>query len=83
MSLEHSAAREAKNSRAGNIGRMLISDSELADMLGISRTSVWRRVADGGLPAPVKIGGLSRFVLVEVFDRIEAAKEARDETDVA
>ena len=77
MSLEHSPVREAKN----GVGRMLISDLEAAQLLGCSRATIWRRVADGGLPRPVKIGGISRFVLSEIMDRIEAAKAARDETE--
>ncbi len=81
MILEHSPAREAKNGHTGNIGRMLISDVETANLLGCSRATVWRRVADGGLPRPLKIGGLSRFVLSEIMDRVEAAKAARNETE--
>lgn len=83
MSLEHSPAREGKTASAGNVGRMLVSDVELAEMLGVSRKSVWRRVRDGSLPQPVKIGGLSRFVLTEVNERVEAAKAARSETEAA
>lgn len=82
MSLEHSPVREAGN-RSGNIGRMLVSDVETAALLGCSRATIWRRVADGTLPRPVKIGGLSRFVLSEIMDRVEAAKAARNETAAA
>ena len=78
MSLEHSPAREAANGHTGNIGRMLISDQEAAEILGCSRTTIWRRVADGALPQPIKIGGLSRFVLEEVNACVEAAMAARD-----
>ncbi len=75
MSLEHSPARE----KSGGIARVLISDVELAEILGCSRTTVWRRVADGTLPKPVKLGGLSRFVLSEQIGVVEAAMAARDE----
>jgi predicted DNA-binding transcriptional regulator AlpA len=78
MSLEHSPAREDKNGHTGNIGRMLISDLETAKLLGCSRATVWRRVADGSLPQPVKFGGLSRFVLSEVRSRIADAMAIRD-----
>jgi predicted DNA-binding transcriptional regulator AlpA len=78
MSLEHSPAREAKSGHTGNIGRMLISDLEMADMFGCSRATIWRRVADNTLDAPVKIGGLSRFLLSEALARVEAAKATRD-----
>jgi len=83
MSLEFSPARETKAGLVGHVERTLISDRELADLFSISRTSVWRRVADGTLPQPIKIGGLSRFVLAEVGERVEAAKAARTETEAA
>ena len=75
MSLEHSPARDRKG---GRIGPVLISDVELAEILGCSRTTVWRRVADGTLPKPVKLGGLSRFVLSEQIGVVEAAMAARN-----
>ena len=78
MSLEFSPAREARNARSGKIGRVLISDVEAAEILGCSRSTVWRRVADRTLPHPVKIGGLSRFVVPEIRDVVERAMKARD-----
>ena len=32
--------------------RVLISDKDVAEIIGGSRATVWRRVADGVLPAP-------------------------------
>ena len=78
MSLELSSAREAKAGHTGNIGRLLISDVETARLLGCSRATVWRRVADGTLPKPIKIGGLSRFVLSEINATVESAMAARN-----
>ena len=77
MSLEHSPVRESGNG-FGNIGRMLVSDVETAALLGCSRATVWRRVADGTLPKPIKIGGLSRFVLSEINATVESAMAARN-----
>ena len=74
MSLKHSPARE----KSGGIARVLISDVELAEILGCSRTTVWRRVADNTLPKPIKLGGLSRFVLSEQIGAVEAAMAARN-----
>ena len=74
MSLEHSPVRE----KSGGIARVLISDVELAEILGCSRTTVWRRVADNTLPKPIKLGGLSRFVLSEQIGAVEAAMAARN-----
>ncbi len=78
MSLEFSPAREARNARSGKIGRVLISDVEAAEILGCSRSTIWRRVADDTLPRPIRLGGLSRFVLSEISARIESAMAARD-----
>jgi predicted DNA-binding transcriptional regulator AlpA len=77
MSLEFSPIREGARGSLGSVGRMLISDIEVAALLSCSRATVWRRVADGTLPAPLKFGGLSRFVLSEISARIESAKAAR------
>ena len=76
MSLEHSPARETN--AVGKIARVLVSDAEVAEILGCSRTTVWRRVADSTLPKPIKLGGLSRFVLSEINAIVESAMAARD-----
>lgn len=34
----------------------LISDKEVADLLGIGRSTVWKFVQDGHLPAPLRFG---------------------------
>ncbi|WP_068114405.1 helix-turn-helix transcriptional regulator [Tropicimonas marinistellae] len=39
----------------------LIRDVEGAAILSISKATWWRRVADGTLPKPLKIGGMSRW----------------------
>ena len=74
MSLEQSPVR---GTNAG-IARVLVSDVELAEILGCSRTTIWRRIADGALPKPLKLGGLSRFVLSEINARVDAAMAARN-----
>ena len=76
MSLEHSPAR--KTNAVSKIARVLISDVEAAAILGCSRTTIWRRVADSTLPKPIKLGGLSRFVLSEINAIVEAAMAARN-----
>jgi len=37
----------------------------------------WRRVADGTVPKPVKLGGLSRWPQSEILEVIETAKASR------
>ena len=79
MSLEPTPPRENNKDRASNITPVLISDVEAAKLLGCSRTTIWRRVADGTLSRPVKFGSLSRFVLSEISALVESAMAARDE----
>jgi predicted DNA-binding transcriptional regulator AlpA len=51
-------------------GKML-DVGAVADRLSISERSVWRTVADGLLPAPVKIGRCSRWFPADIatFER--------------
>lgn len=58
---------------------MLISDQCGANLLGISRATWWRRVNDGTLPKPVRIGGLTRWSRKEVMAVLDQALVKRDE----
>lgn len=55
----------------------LIRDSDAAVMLGCSKATFWRRVADGTFPRPVKIGSMSRWPESEIIAVIENAKAQR------
>lgn len=55
----------------------LIKDAEGAKMLGCSKATWWRRVADGTLPRPIKIGGMSRWKRSDVINLIESASVER------
>lgn len=55
----------------------LIRDGAAAGMLGCSKATFWRRVADGTIPPPVKIGGMSRWPQSEIQAVIDAAKAQR------
>lgn len=55
----------------------LIRDGDAALMLGCSKATFWRRVADGTIPKPVKIGGMSRWPQSEIVRVIESAKARR------
>lgn len=55
----------------------LIRDGDAAVMLGCSKATFWRRVADGTIPRPVKIGGMSRWPQSEIVEVIETAKADR------
>jgi len=78
MSLEHSPAREKNGGRISNIAPARIYNVEAATLLGCTRTTIWRRVADKTLPQPVKFGSLSRFVLSEINATVESAMAARN-----
>lgn len=56
----------------------LLIAKEAAGLLGISVPTFWRRVADGTVPKPIKLGALSRWPRSEIFAVIEKAKAARE-----
>jgi len=39
----------------------LLTDAEVAERLGVSKATVWRKAAAGILPKPVKLGHSSRL----------------------
>lgn len=55
----------------------LIRDGEAAEMLGCSKATFWRRVADGTVTKPLKIGGTSRWPQSEIQAVILKAKAER------
>jgi predicted DNA-binding transcriptional regulator AlpA len=57
----------------------LLSAREAAEFLQISNATFWRRVADGTVPPPIKLGSLSRWPQSEIADVIEQAKARRDQ----
>lgn len=60
-----------------NITDTLLTAREGAKVLQVSIPTFWRRVADGTVPKPVKIGALSRWPHSEIMGVIEAAKALR------
>ena len=59
----------------------LITAREAAPLLGMSEPTFWRRVADGTVPKPLKLGALSRWPLSEILGVIEKAKAKRNLPD--
>jgi predicted DNA-binding transcriptional regulator AlpA len=55
----------------------LLTVRESARILQISVPTFWRRVADGTVPKPVKLGGLSKWPESEILAVIEQAKAKR------
>lgn len=66
----------ARNSAAIQIDPLLTA-RDAAPILGVSVPTFWRRVADGTVPKPLKLGALSRWPQSEILAVIDRAKEAR------
>jgi predicted DNA-binding transcriptional regulator AlpA len=49
-------------------------------MLGVSPATVWRRVHDGTLPQPIRLGGATRWVRDELLEVISVAQAKRTGT---
>ena len=56
----------------------LLTDIESAKLLGCARSTIWKWVAEGIVPKPIKIGGMSRFFRSEMLAVVENAKAARE-----
>ena len=56
----------------------LISVRDAASALGCSIATVWRRAADGSIPKPIKLGGMTRWSKAEIDAFIEQAKSQRE-----
>ncbi len=56
----------------------LVSVRDAAAALGCSVATVWRGVASGTLPQPIRIGGMTRWSASEIAAFIESAKANRE-----
>lgn len=74
--MAHMDVQALRNSMAIPVDPLL-KDREAAPLLGISVPTFWRRVADGTIPKPLKLGALSRWPQSEILEVIERAKAAR------
>jgi predicted DNA-binding transcriptional regulator AlpA len=54
----------------------LLRDVEAAAIIGVSKATWWRRVADGTMPQPIRFGSITRWKLSEIAAAIE--KLAKD-----
>ena len=52
---------------------------KVAELLGINIRTVWRRVADGELPKPVKVGSLARWFQSDIAHYQQRLREQRGE----
>lgn len=60
-----------------NTTRQLLSDKEAAVLLGCARSSIWRWAAEGTIPKPLRIRGLSRWRQSDIDGVISRAEEER------
>jgi len=56
----------------------LLDVKAVAAMFQASPATIWRRVNDGTMPCPVRIGGMTRWARDEIDAVIDSAKAARD-----
>ena len=58
--------------------KILVKVKEAAAMLSIGESTLWREVRDGRLPAPIKIGGATRWRVSDLVASV--APPANDPT---
>lgn len=51
----------------------LLTADDLAALLKCSKATIWRRVDDGSLPQPLRIGGISRWRASAVEEALDAS----------
>ncbi len=59
---------------------LLLRDTDVAQLLGIGKSTVWRESKEGRLPAPIKVGGATRWVRSHITAWIDAAVAANQPT---
>lgn len=53
----------------------LLRVNDVTEMLGISVASLYRRMDDGTIPRPIKLGNLSRWSRADIERAINAARQ--------
>ena len=75
--LKHRVGVEGYKSKA------LIGVQTVAELIGDSTSTVWRRAKDGTLPRPIKIGGMTRWSRAEIEAVIAQRLAERDGPEAA
>lgn len=60
---------------------VLLDIRRVASVLSISPATVWRRVADGSLPPPIKLGGATRWRADEIAAAVDRLAEEQRRGD--
>ena len=66
-----------------NEAPVLLDVKAVAALFQSSPATIWRRVNDGTLPRPIRIGGMTRWARDEIDAVIDRAKAVRDQGEVA
>ena len=67
----------AREGLRGAEASLMLSVRQVAGILGCHSATVWRHVANGTLPKPIRIGGLTRWSASEIEAAIERANSTR------
>ena len=59
-------------------GELLLSAQEVGTLLGVNRSTVWTWHASGKIPAPLRIGGTTRWRRREIERWLEAGAPPRE-----
>lgn len=57
--------------------RIAVSAPDAAKMIGIGRSTFWKLVGDGTLPAGFKIGGSTRWLVSDLEQHLRAMQTTR------
>lgn len=57
-----------------NTPKRVLNQKDVLSLIGISKTTLWRMIASGKFPPPIKIGERLNGWRVEVFEQWLAAK---------
>ena len=66
-----------------NEAPVLLDVKAVAALFQSSPATIWRRVNDGTLPRPIRIGGMTRWARDEIDAVIDRAKAVRDQGEAA
>jgi predicted DNA-binding transcriptional regulator AlpA len=59
------------------MSELLLTAREIGALLRINQASLYRRMADGTIPKPVKLGDLSRWPKYEILAAVKATEERK------
>jgi excisionase family DNA binding protein len=72
------SAEITRENVAVGIEHQLHDVEEVASILGVSSRSVWRLVASGELPEPLRVGRCARWPLSDIYAYLDRIKRQRD-----